>query len=128
MFLPSAGDSRPSRYGGGRKLGRVPSQHYAVESNVVSNVGIRSNTHVINAHQSHHVIVMVQHALDILLRVVRSASWGPAVTATRPPFSAHAASSSSFRVRTVGLKVYEALWLNGYRDLRELYRIHRRLE
>ncbi len=37
---------------------------------VVAHIGIRPYGYVVHAHQLHHIIVVVQYALDILLGVV----------------------------------------------------------
>ena len=54
----------------GWHLFQAPAQHIVLEHHVVADDRVGPDAHVVHADQLDHVVVVVQYALDVLLRVV----------------------------------------------------------
>src|SRR5438445_1057223 len=81
-----------------------------MKADVVAYQGVGANADVIDTDQFDKVVVVVEHAVDVLCGSSLS-ELGSAVTQHSPPFAAQGSSSSSERERRVGRMVDAALWL-----------------
>src|ERR1700730_17805970 len=70
MFEPSAGGSRTATSGAGRRCRGVTTQQHAMEPNVIADLRVGANAHVVDSGQLDKVVVVVQHAVDVLVGVV----------------------------------------------------------
>src|SRR5438132_12002552 len=81
-----------------------------MKAHVVAYQGVGDNAEVIDTDQFDKVVVVVEHAVDVLCGSSLS-ELGSAVTQHSPPFAAQGSSSSSERERRVGRMADAALWL-----------------
>ena len=91
-------------------VGHELAEHLLVEGDVIADEGIRPDGHVVDTDELDHIVIVVEDAVYVLVGSSLR-ELGTAVMAMSPPFLAQAASSSSLRVRQVGRREWEALWL-----------------